>query len=172
MPHKQRRLKPLKISTTATASKEFHKKQWSDESMVSAVNTVKGGMSVNQAATLYDVPRTTLQDCVKGWVKHGEKTGPNTYSTSAAEEELASFLTEVSKVGYGKTRREVALLVEAVAQEKRGEKISDGWFHQFWRENPITPAVWSSPQWHPHRLAAVSSPIQWCLPMVAVSPPP
>jgi len=75
-------------------------------------------MSVNQAATLYDVPRTTLQDCVKGRVKHGEKTGPNMYLTSAAEEELASFLMEVSKVGYGKTRREVTLLVEAVAQEK------------------------------------------------------
>ena len=107
--------------------------------MASAIEAVKGGMSVLRASTLYDVPRTTLQDRVKGRVKHGNKPGPTTYLTTAEEEELASFLMEVSKVGYGKTRKEVKLLVEAVAREKgvlRGEKISDGWFRRFLERRP------------------------------------
>jgi len=59
--------------------------------------------------------------------------------TSAEEEELASFLMEVSKVGYSKTRREVKLLVEAVARKKlvlQGDKISDGWFCHFQEMRP------------------------------------
>ena len=73
--------------------------------MLKAIEAVKGGMSLLRAATTYDVPRTTLQDRVKGWVKHGDKPGPSTYLTSAEEEELEAFLMEVAKVGYGKTRR-------------------------------------------------------------------
>ena len=45
------------------------------------------------------------------------KPGPKTYLTSAEEEELTSFLMEVAKIGYGKTRKEVKPLVEAVAQQ-------------------------------------------------------
>ena len=85
------------------------------------------------------MPRTTLQDRVKGRVKHGDKPGPSTYLTSAEEEELEVFSMEVAKVGYGKTRKEVNLIVEAVAKEKgvlRGEKISDGWFCQFLGRRP------------------------------------
>ena len=69
--------------------------------MVSAIEAVNGGMSMLWAATLYVVPRTTLQDCVKWRVNHGDKPGPNTYLTSTEEEELASVLMEVSKIGYG-----------------------------------------------------------------------
>ena len=71
--------------------------------MLSAIEAVKGGMSVLRAATTYNVPRTTLQDRVKGRVKHGDKQGPSTYLTSVEEEELEAFLMEVAKVGYGKT---------------------------------------------------------------------
>jgi len=50
----------IKVSTAGTASKkEFsYRKQWSDESMVSAINIAKGGMSVNWAATLYNFTRS------------------------------------------------------------------------------------------------------------------
>ena len=71
--------------------------------MLSVIEAVKGGMSLLQAATMYDVPRTTLQDRVKGRVKHGDKPGPSTYLTFDEEEEFEAFLMEVAKVGYGKT---------------------------------------------------------------------
>ena len=46
---------------------------------------------------------------------------------------------EVAKVGYGKTRKEVKIIVAAVAREKVvlwGEKISDGWFRGFLERSP------------------------------------
>ena len=52
---------------------------------------------------------------------------------------MEAFLMEVAKVGYGKTQKEVKLIVEAVAREKRvlrGEKISDGWFRRFLGRRP------------------------------------
>ena len=50
-------------------SRNFSGKQWSDECMVSALEPVKSGMSVLRAAKLYDVPKSTLRDRVKGRVK-------------------------------------------------------------------------------------------------------
>jgi len=64
------------------------------------------------------VPRTTFNDHIKGCVKHGKKPGPSNYLTTVEEEELQSFKTKVSRVGYGKTQREFKLLHEAVAREK------------------------------------------------------
>ena len=52
---------------------------------------------------------------------------------------MEAFLMEVAKVGYGKTRKEVKLIVEAVAREKgvlRDEKISNGWFRRFLERRP------------------------------------
>ena len=76
---------------------------------------------------------------MKGRVKHGIKSGLNSYLTMAEEEELASFLMEVSKVGYDKTRKEVKFLVKAISREKgvlRGKKVIDGWFHRFLERRP------------------------------------
>ena len=42
------------------------RREWTDESMLSAIEAVKGGISLLQAATMYDVPRSILQDRVKG----------------------------------------------------------------------------------------------------------
>ena len=134
---KQRR--SVSALPTIRTQRSVRRKQWSDENMVSALEAVKSGMSVLRAATLYDVPKSTLRDRVNGRVKHGEKPGPNTYLSSAEEEELTSFLMEVAKIGYGKTRTEVKHLVEAVAREKevlRGTKITDGWFRRFLERRP------------------------------------
>ena len=79
---------------------------------------VKGGMPVSRAATLFNVPRITLYDRISGRVKHGDKPGPKTYLSPTEEHELASFIVKVSRVGYGKTRKDIKLLVETVAKEK------------------------------------------------------
>ena len=143
MSRKQRRWKPQSKSALPAlqARKSSHRKQWSDESMVSAIDIAKGGMSVNWAATLYDVPRTILQDRVKWQVKHRKKPGLNSCLTSAEEEQLAFFFMEVSKVGYSKTRREVKLLVEAIAQEKGSCEVRSflmDSFIVFWRGGPVS----------------------------------
>ena len=64
--------------------------------------------------------------------------GPSVYLTSD-EEEWKPFLMEVSKLGYGKTQKEVKLIFEAVAKEKwvlQCEKISNAWLHRFLERIP------------------------------------
>ena len=49
---------------------------------------------------------------------HGTKPGPRQYLTSEEERYLARYLEEVAETGYGKTRKQVQLIVETVAKEK------------------------------------------------------
>ena len=49
-------------------------KQWDNESMIRAIESVKGGvMGINQAARNFKVPQTTLRDRLSGRVEHGAK---------------------------------------------------------------------------------------------------
>ena len=105
-------------------------KQWSDESMKGALEAVKGGlMGVNKASMNFGVPRTTLRDRISGRVEHGAKSGPTPYLTEKEDQELASFLKQASRIGYGKTKKEV------LAVEKKGLPVKkfngEGWWQRF-----------------------------------------
>ena len=86
---------------------------------------------VNRAALEHSVPRTTLKDRLSGRIIHGSNIGPKPYLTQDEEKELAKFLINCFKMGYGKTRGEVLKIVEAVVK-KKGRKhegpISQGWW--------------------------------------------
>ena len=102
--------------------------------MVRAIEAVKDGkMGVKHAAKEHSVPRTTLKDRLSGKVEHGKKSGPIPYLNSK-EEELATFLKEASRIGYGKTKREVLLIVQKILEQK-GSKPEcfngEGWYHRF-----------------------------------------
>ena len=102
--------------------------------MVAALEEVERGMPVKRAARLFGVPRSTLRDRVAGNVKHGTNPGPKPYLTNTEETELASFLVDVAKAGYGKSRGEIKQIAENVAREKKvlkRTKISDGWYRRF-----------------------------------------
>ena len=62
-------------------------------------------------------------------MKHGTKPGPVAYLDPSEEEELVNFLFECSRVGYGKTKREVLQMVEAAAKK---EGRSDQRPHKRW----------------------------------------
>lgn len=61
-------------------------------------------MGANRAARTYSVPASTLKDGLSGQVKHGTNPGPIPYLTSDEEDELATFLIQVSEIGWGKTK--------------------------------------------------------------------
>ena len=85
------------------------------------------------------MPRQTLRDRVSGRVTHGTKPGPKPYLSSTEEKELGSFLVDVAKAGYGKSRSQIKRLAEAVANDKgtlKGKRISDGWFRRFMERQP------------------------------------
>ena len=64
--------------------------------------------------------------------------GPRRY-LNYAEKELGDFLKRCVEVGYGKTRRDVMGIAEAVAVEKgvlRRSQISEGWWRRFLERQP------------------------------------
>lgn len=65
---------------------------------------------LHQPTRLHDshgVPASSLKDRLSGRVIHGTKPGPVPYLSSKEEEELAVYLVEASKLGYGKARHQV-----------------------------------------------------------------
>ena len=110
-------------------------RQWSDESMLGAIRAVREGeFGVNRAALEYGVPRTTLKDRLSGRVTHGSQSGAKPYLSREEEKELFDFLITCSNLGYGKTRKEVMLLVEGIMKKKGrslDKPISNGWWLRF-----------------------------------------
>ena len=95
---------------------------------------MKDGLPINQAAWDHGVPKTTLRDRLSGRVIHGSKPGPKPYLSSSDELEMSSFIKESTRVGYGKTRKDVMIIAERVAKDKgtlRKERISQGWWNRF-----------------------------------------
>ena len=81
--------------------------------MINAMEAVKNGnMRVNEAARGHGVQRTTLKYRLSGRIKHSKKSGPMPYLMSQEEDELDTFLTEASNIGYAKIKREILLIVQ------------------------------------------------------------
>ena len=75
-----------------------------------------------------------MKDRISGRVIHGSTSGAKPYLSREEEEELVDFLVTCSKLGYGKTRREVLLLVEAAVKKKGrslDKPVSNGWWLRF-----------------------------------------
>ena len=66
-----------------------------------AVAVEMNKMSITAAtAATFDVPRKTLDDRVKGRVKHGVKPGPNTVLTLEKGNALVSYLVHMANCGF------------------------------------------------------------------------
>ena len=72
--------------------------------MVSAMEAVSQGMAVSTAAKPFNVPQKTLDDRVKGRVKHGTKPRPDTVLTEKEEAALMSYLVYMAQRGFPLTR--------------------------------------------------------------------
>ncbi len=118
------------------------RKQWSNKSMVLAMEAVKAGrFGVNEAARMYGLPSSTLKDRLGGRVVHGTNPGRRPFLTQEEEKCLTDHLVHIAQLGYGKTRRQVLNIVEIVAREKGimpqdHKRLSSGWFRRFMERNP------------------------------------
>ena len=114
---KRRPGRPRKRSYSAPAtldcgsSNKTKRKKWTNESMDKAIEAVKEGSSVQRAAIAHGIPRQTLHDRISGRVKHGTNPGPKPFLSHVEEKDLASFLEETAKAGYGKSRQQVKVKV-------------------------------------------------------------
>ena len=84
---------------------------------------------------------TTLKDRLVGKVKHGTKSGPDSYLMSSEEDELVSFLINACKMGHVKTKREVIDVVRRTVKKKKEKEgkfkfNGEGWWHGFVQRHP------------------------------------
>ena len=61
-------------------------------------------MTIYSAAANFNVHRKTLDDRIKGLVRHGTNPGPSTALTSKQENALESYLFYMAEHGYPLTR--------------------------------------------------------------------
>ena len=136
----RRKRKPKIVTQAPITNRSSKRKQWSDQQMRDAMEAASSGTaSVNKAADMYGVPRSTLKDRLSGHVVHGVKPGPRSYLRESEERELAEHLKDVAEIGLGITRGEVLRIAESVAESKgilKGVGITNGWWRRFLERNP------------------------------------
>ena len=73
--------------------------------MRAAMEAVSGGkINTNAADKSFGVPRKTLDDRIKGKVRHGTKLRVTTVLSMAKEESLANYLVYMAERGFPLTR--------------------------------------------------------------------
>ena len=122
---------------------ESKRKLWSEESMAAATSSVTNdNMSLREASRLYNVPFETLRRRVNGSVRPGCKPGPATVLTEEEEERLASYLIQMSEMGFGLSRDTVMHLAYNIVEKTqrkhpfKDEKAGRAWFDGFHRRHP------------------------------------
>ena len=119
------------------------RKLWHDEDMVNAMESVQQGESVRGASIKFNLPRTTLEDRVKGRRMHGCKPGPQTALSKSKEDSLVSYLVFMAQRGFPLTHTMVKAFVWAVAKRNGNDKRFNGelgpsehWWTNFKKRHP------------------------------------
>ena len=68
------------------------RKKWDNKDMVGAMEAVRNTeLTIYSAAAKFKVPRKTLDDRIKGHVRHGTKSGPSIILSEEEESALESY---------------------------------------------------------------------------------
>ena len=111
--------------------------QWRDEDMRKAIEAVSSHkMTISAASRVFQVPRKTLDDRIKGLVIHGQKPGPKLSS-------LTNYLLYMADRGFPLTRTMVKAFAWAIAKRSGKDKRfnpeqgpSEHWWQLFRGRHP------------------------------------
>ena len=110
---------------------------------LSTVNSVKGkSMGYLKASKIYCVPHSTIFDKVHEKSEIGCRKIHNTVLSSRKEDILASWLIDMSKIGYGRSRKELIEMVQNIVRvDGRPNPFTNDppgkdWFYGFMNRHP------------------------------------
>ena len=101
-----------------------------------------GSISIRRAAEVYGIPRSTLHDRVQGKYNGNTKSGAKPVLTEAEEKRLADWIILMSKIGYGRTRKELVLTVKRILDDDgrpnpfKNNKPGKDWLKGFFKRHP------------------------------------
>ena len=75
-------------------------------------------MSVQRAAEEYNIPKSTLHDCLSGKVMFGSVSRPTKYPSDVEEKELVQFLLGCLSIGFAKSRNQILAIAQSVVHQK------------------------------------------------------
>ena len=112
--------------------------------MQDAMNDVQQeGTSVSAAARKFNIPRKTLDDRIKGRVRHGSRPGPSTALTAEDEDALATYLLYMAERGFPLTSNMAMAFAWAIArrsgtQNRFDSELGPGkhWWRSFRTRHP------------------------------------
>ena len=118
---------------------------WRSEDMKNYIEAVESkDKTISAAAKMFNVPRKTLDDRVKGRVKHGSKPGVSTALTFVQEKSLVNYLLYMAERGFPLTHTMVKAFALAIAKRsgcayRFNEELgpSDHWWQLFKRRHPV-----------------------------------
>ena len=101
------------------------RKRYSDETLAHAVDMIKSkSMSLRQAASTFQIPKSTLSNKVNDKTPIGCRPGPATILTPAEEKHLADWAIHMAKIGFGRTRDELLDKVQTILKEDGRKTLS------------------------------------------------
>ena len=117
--------------------------------MKNAIEAVESkDKTISAAAKMFNVSRKTLDDIVKGQVKHGSKPGVSTALTFVQEKYLVNYLLYMAERGFPLTYTMVKVFVLAIAKRfccayRFNEELgpSDHWWLLFKRRHPVVTTL-------------------------------
>jgi len=114
-----------------------------DKTMVSpVVEMVKSGqLTIGQASRTYKIPKSTIHDRLKNKYST-DHIGISTVLTGPEEQRIVDWALHMSRIGYGRTRQELATTVKAILDDAgRTTKFKENkpgrqWFRGFFGRHP------------------------------------
>lgn len=98
-------------------------------------------ISMTRASKEYGIPKTTLHDAVHTKYQ-SNKVGPKTVLSTNEENRLAEWAVRMSKIGYGRTRKELLSTVKKILDEDgrenpfRNNRPGKDWLKAFFGRHP------------------------------------
>lgn len=127
------------VLITMLSSRPKQYKEWPDDEMSKALKAVMiEGMSVQKAAEMYSVPKSTLGDKVSGRT-HDGTSHSSRYLSDDEEEELAiaSYNIGCASIGYPKTVKEILARVQRMLSVRGAQcSVEYGRWEAFRRRHP------------------------------------
>ncbi|KAK3104222.1 hypothetical protein FSP39_025431 [Pinctada imbricata] len=118
---------------------DYHR--YSDEQLKSAIQAVREGMSVREAAKKFDVPRATVSDKKNGKTEVGVTSGRKPFLSKEIEKKLVDNVTSAAAKGFGVSKKQFMVKVGTLCQKTGVARFKNGvpgkdWWYSFSRRNP------------------------------------
>lgn len=143
MPKTKEKANGKKVRGRAAKQKRSFFK-YSEEKLILALHEIReNNLKVREASRLYDVPRSTIQDHLKGKVpKISRKTGPEPLLTNAVETKIIEWVLNMAKCGFPIKKCDLIDTVECIIKDFKKQHLfkngrpGERWYANFLRRHP------------------------------------